>query len=90
MRRVLLLGGLAIWLVSCSDNSTSAGHTESKDTTRNMTTNSGAAGTGGVGAGFGSGGSAGTDTSTNPGAGTEDGTATGTGADTSRRGGSRQ
>ena len=69
MRRVLFFSGLAIWLLSCSNNATTTGHPEGEgDTTKNVTTNSGAAGTGGVGAGFGTGGSAGTDTNTNPGA----------------------
>lgn len=70
MKRVLILSGFALWLLSCSNNSaTATGHTDSSgDTTKNMTTNAGAAGTGGVGAGFGAGGSAGTDTNTTPGA----------------------
>lgn len=70
MKRVLFLSGFVLCLLSCSDNSaTSTGHDNSSgDTTKNMTTNSGAAGTGGVGAGYGTGGSAGTDTNTTPGA----------------------
>jgi hypothetical protein len=69
MKRVLVLIGLAGWLLGCGDSSTPTGHTgESGDTTKNMTTNSGAAGTGGVVAGFGTGGSAGTDTNTTAGA----------------------
>jgi len=70
MKRILFVSGFSVWLLSCSNNSaTTSGHTDSADdTTKNMTTNSGAAGTGGVGAGFGTGGSAGTDTNTTPGA----------------------
>ena len=77
MKRLLFLGGLAIWFFSCANNAgneTGTGRDATPDTTQNMTTNSGAAGTGGVGAGFGSGGSAGTDTTTNPGAGNGKGT----------------
>ncbi len=72
MRRVLIMGGLALVMFSCGnsgENTSGTGRSESagEDTTKNMTTNSGAAGTGGVGAGFGTGGSAGTDTNTTPG-----------------------
>ena len=65
MKRILLMGGLAVWLLSCANNegSTGTGHSDSASTTTtNTTTSSGAAGTGGVGAGVGTGGSPTTDT----------------------------
>lgn len=58
MRRAILLTGFIIGMISCSNNSTNSQHTDATtDTTKNITTNSGAAGTGGVSAGFGTGGS---------------------------------
>lgn len=58
MRRAIFLTGFIIAIFSCSDNSTNSQHSDATtDTTKNITSNSGAAGTGGVGAGFGTGGS---------------------------------
>lgn len=70
MKRVILFSSIVCWLASCSgnDGQTTDGGT---DTTKNITQNVGAAGTGGVGAGFGAGGSTGTDTSTFPGTGVD-------------------
>lgn len=86
MKRTLFLSSLVLFLFSCGNNSgsTTGGTDTAATIDRNITTNSGAAGTGGVGAGFGTGGSAGTDTTTNPSS--QDGTTTDSGADTSRRG----
>lgn len=67
MKRAIFLVGICGWLFSCAENKSNTEQTEAvTDTTSNLTTNSGAAGTGGVGAGFGAGGAT-IDTVTSPG-----------------------
>jgi hypothetical protein len=69
MKRILFLSGLTVWLLSCSNNSDSAGTAgEIKDTNKTIMTNSGGASTGGVGAGYGTGGAGISDTVTKTGA----------------------
>lgn len=77
MKKALILSGIVCWLYSCSGNDGQSGRSDTDaDTTKNVTRNVGAAGTGGVGAGFGTGGSTSTDTSTFPGAGVDSGNLT--------------
>lgn len=58
MKQLFALCGLAFWLLSCANNTgNTAGAASEADTTKNITTNVGGAGTGGVGAGYGTGGS---------------------------------
>ena len=69
MKKILLLCGLIVGLWSCSNNSDSTGSAGTiKDTNKAIMTNSGAAGTGGVGAGYGTGGAGISDTVTKTGA----------------------
>lgn len=90
MRRVLLFGGLAMWLLSCSNNSDSTGtNMDTATTTTTTTTPGGASGTTATGVDTGMGTGTGTGTGTtngNTGAnGQGTGTGTGTGSDTTRR-----
>ncbi|HET7897288.1 MAG TPA: hypothetical protein VFL47_06455 [Flavisolibacter sp.] len=68
MKQAFLFVAAAGLIMSCTNSGSDTGRYDTAaDTTKNITTNSGAAGTGGVGAGFGTGGSAGLDTNTTPG-----------------------